>query len=52
LKFRSGNASGSDEACAAGVLDVAPERMQIFQDHWATWLDGTRWRCHNDNRFA
>jgi hypothetical protein len=30
LKFRSGNASGSDEAFAAGVLAVAPERMQII----------------------
>ena len=30
LKFRSGNASGSDEAFAAGVLAVAPERLQII----------------------
>jgi hypothetical protein len=30
LKFRSGNASGSDEAFSAGVLAVAPERMQII----------------------
>lgn len=30
LLFRSGNASGSDEAFAAGVLAVAPERMQII----------------------
>jgi hypothetical protein len=30
LKFRSGNASGSDEAFTAGVLAVAPERMQII----------------------
>jgi hypothetical protein len=30
LLFRSGNASGSDEAFAAGVLAVAPDRMQII----------------------
>jgi hypothetical protein len=30
LLFRSGNASGSDEAFAAGVFAVAPERMQII----------------------
>ncbi len=30
LLFRSGNASGSDEAFAAGVLAVAPERLQII----------------------
>ncbi len=30
LKFRSGNASGSDEAFAAGVLEVSPERLQII----------------------
>lgn len=30
LKFRSGNAIGSDEAFAAGVLEVSPERLQIL----------------------
>lgn len=30
LVFRSGNASGADEAFSAGVLKVAPERMQII----------------------
>ncbi len=29
LKFRSGNASGSDEAFTAGVLEVSPERLQV-----------------------
>jgi hypothetical protein len=30
LKFRSGNASGSDEAFTAGVLEISPERLQII----------------------
>ncbi|MGD9417372.1 MAG: hypothetical protein Q7R22_000405 [Verrucomicrobiota bacterium JB025] len=30
LKFRSGNASGADEAFTAGVLKIAPERLQII----------------------
>lgn len=30
LRFRSGNATGSDEAFSSGVLDVAPERMEII----------------------
>ena len=30
LRFRSGNASGSDEAFSSGVLAVAPERLQII----------------------
>lgn len=30
LKFRSGNASGADEAFTSGVLKVAPERLQII----------------------
>jgi hypothetical protein len=30
LKFRSGNASGSDEAFTAGVLAISPERLQII----------------------
>lgn len=30
LKFRSGNANGADEAFTAGVLEVAPERLQII----------------------
>lgn len=30
LIFRSGNATGSDEAFAAGVLEVAPDRLQII----------------------
>jgi hypothetical protein len=30
LRFRSGNASGSDEAFTAGVLEVAPERLQVI----------------------
>jgi hypothetical protein len=29
LRFRSGNATGSDEAFSAGVLDIAPERLQV-----------------------
>lgn len=29
LKFRSGNANGADEAFAAGVLEVSPERLQV-----------------------
>lgn len=29
-RFRSGNASGSDRAFAAGVMEVAPERMEII----------------------
>ncbi len=30
LKFRSGNATGSDEAFTAGVLEVSPERLQVI----------------------
>ncbi len=30
LHFRSGNASGADEAFAAGVIAIAPERLQII----------------------
>jgi hypothetical protein len=30
LIFRSGNANGADEAFTAGVLDVAPERLQVI----------------------
>jgi len=30
LKFRSGNATGADEAFSAGVCEVAPERLQII----------------------
>lgn len=30
LRFRSGNASGADQAFAAGVIDVAPERLEII----------------------
>jgi hypothetical protein len=30
LKFRSGNANGSDEAFTAGVLEVDPKRLQII----------------------
>jgi hypothetical protein len=30
LRFRSGNATGADEAFSAGVLDIAPERMQVI----------------------
>ena len=30
LSFRSGNASGADEAFTAGVIKVAPERIQII----------------------
>lgn len=30
LNFRSGNATGADEAFTAGVLDVAPERLQVI----------------------
>lgn len=30
LRFRSGNATGADEAFAAGVIDVAPERLEII----------------------
>jgi len=30
LLFRSGNATGSDEAFAAGVIAIAPERLQII----------------------
>lgn len=30
LKFRSGNANGSDEAFTAGVLEVSPERLQVI----------------------
>jgi len=29
LKFRSGNATGADEAFAAGVLEASPERLQV-----------------------
>jgi hypothetical protein len=29
LLFRSGNATGSDEAFSAGVIDVSPERLQV-----------------------
>ncbi|MBK7851757.1 MAG: hypothetical protein IPJ66_11685 [Bacteroidetes bacterium] len=29
VRFRSGNASGSDDAFAQGVRKVAPDRMQI-----------------------
>jgi len=30
LRFRSGNATGSDQAFASGVIDVAPERLDII----------------------
>lgn len=30
LRFRSGNATGTDEAFASGVIDVAPERLEII----------------------
>ncbi|MFU8892680.1 MAG: hypothetical protein ACNA8L_03540 [Luteolibacter sp.] len=30
LRFRSGNATGTDQAFAAGVIDVAPERLEII----------------------
>lgn len=30
LRFRSGNAVGSDEAFTLGVLEVAPERLQVM----------------------
>ncbi len=30
LRFRSGNATGSDEAFAAGVIAVAPERLEVI----------------------
>lgn len=30
LQFRSGNATGSDAAFSAGVLEVAPERLQVI----------------------
>jgi len=30
LRFRSGNATGSDQAFASGVIDVAPERLEII----------------------
>ncbi len=36
LKFRSGNASGADDAFSAGVIQVAPERLQViapYADH-------------------
>ena len=29
LRFRSGNATGTDEAFGAGVIAIAPERLQI-----------------------
>lgn len=30
LRFRSGNAMGSDEAFSAGVIDIAPDRLQVI----------------------
>ena len=30
LRFRSGNATGSDEAFAAGIIETAPERLEII----------------------
>jgi hypothetical protein len=30
LRFRSGNATGADEAFAAGVIATAPERLEII----------------------
>jgi hypothetical protein len=30
LRFRSGNATGSDEAFSAGVIDIAPDRLEII----------------------
>jgi hypothetical protein len=36
LKFRSGNASGADDAFSAGVIQVSPERLQViapYADH-------------------
>ena len=30
LRFRSGNATGTDEAFASGVIAIAPERLQII----------------------
>lgn len=30
LRFRSGNATGTDEAFASGVIDIAPERLEII----------------------
>ena len=32
-RFRTGNASGSDEAFAAGVADVAPQRLEYVLPH-------------------
>ena len=41
--FRSGNASGSDDAFAQGVRKVAPDRMQIFLPK----MDSGKSRLHN-----
>lgn len=30
LRFRSGNATGSDEAFSDGVIDLSPERLQVI----------------------
>ena len=30
LRFRSGNATGADEAFAAGIIATAPERLEII----------------------
>ncbi len=30
LRFRSGNATGADEAFAAGIIESAPERLEII----------------------
>jgi hypothetical protein len=30
LRFRSGNATGADEAFAAGVIEIAPGRLQVI----------------------
>ena len=33
LRFRSGNATCADQAFAAGVIDVAPERLEIIASY-------------------
>ena len=49
LKFRSGNASGDDEAFAAGVFAVAPERMQIIAPYGGHRKKERHPRAHHDS---
>ena len=48
-RFRSGNATGSDSAFAAGVMEVAPERMEIIDPYAAHRKKFRHPRAHYDS---